>query len=84
MDPELSDSSTITYPDPTCTKCNTKRGLMFYQGKIECSICGTIVWSHKRLSTEDNRGRQIIDEKNKKVYLNGKLMCDYSSTEDLK
>lgn len=30
----------------------------------------------------DNRGRQIIDEKNKKVYLNGKLMCDYSSTEE--
>lgn len=31
---------------------------------------------------QDNRGRQIIDEKNKKVYLNGKLMCDYSSTEE--
>ena len=38
----------IRYPNPTCPKCNSKKGLMFYQGKIECSDCSVIVWSHDK------------------------------------
>ena len=40
------NSEDIVYPNPTCDKCNTKRYLMFYNGKIECSNCHTIVWIH--------------------------------------
>jgi uncharacterized Zn finger protein (UPF0148 family) len=36
----------IVYPNPTCDICKTTRFLMFYNGKVECSNCGKIIWVH--------------------------------------
>jgi len=38
----------ITYPNPTCNKCNTKRYLMFYNGMVRCSNCNEIIWEVKK------------------------------------
>jgi len=45
----------IVYPNPTCDVCNTTRFLMFYNGKVECSNCGKIIWVHGAQRNKDKK-----------------------------